>query len=1133
MKLKKVGISLLATALLGLPQMAFSLNSEAAEVNVMQQQDGTVSGVVKDSSGEPVFGAIVFVVGTTNSSMVDFDGNYTLEHVKAGSTVRAQMMGYTTVDKVWNGGKLDFVLDEETTQLQEMVVTAMGIVRKEKSLTYSTQQIKADDIMKVQDMNLVNSLEGKISGITITPSAGGAGGASKITLRGSKSIQGDNAPLIVIDGVPMTNGIRGQQTNVNSIESGSVSEGSDPMSMINPDDIESMNVLKGANAAALYGSRAANGVLMITTKKGKEGKMDVTFNSNTTFDTPMMAPVLQNLYGSARMEAGNLVTKADNWGDRLSGKKESYTITMNGVNGVFLDGMQYDAHMRRYAVNDIADFFNTGVTTNNSVSISGGTEKVRSYFSYSNSHSLGMLESNRYNRNTIAFRQNFKLWDRLTIDVNANYVQTRTTNRFSGGGTGNPIFHLYNAARDVDMEYYSQNYNKPGVWSTGNQSYYEKAAGEGMYKQVSGVEELKGPMQQWYSLSAGNNNPYWLLNMNRSVQNEERFFGNLQATLNIIEGLNLQGRISIDNTNYNTEATTYASTFYNNDMYRYGKYYQANNTTNEIYTDYLLSYNKEFNEQWSVSATAGYVGHTIKGTTFTTDHFEATVPIMQNGLTTGISTKINYFEPSAGHNGATSKSKSSNWDQAALVTAQVGWADKVFVDASYRHDWYRPFLQFKYLGTPTSYGYFGVGGNAIISDLVQLPKWWTYAKYRLSYSEVGNSIPNTYYAGAGVNDITGAIATNGYNSFYPVPEKTKSFETGLEMQFFRDRLNVDVTYYNSAMHNSYLTIGGTNGLPQPVNSGVIRNQGVELSVGYDWEIDRNWRWKTNVNFSYNYNKIERTYDDPVTGASKEMQQGLVRDRAIVNYIKGGSYGDIYVKDFSRYEADIIDANGKLLHKAGDIYVSADGTPQFGQKVYEDPDNPGQLKFQAREKTYSKYVGNMNSDVQLSWSNTFSYKDFTLYFLINGRIGGKVISVTEAWLDRDGTSQRTGEAREYAEANNIKAADGSLGMYINEGRDIVPIETYYKTVGAQSIEPYIYDATNFRLRELSLGYTFRNLFGDYKNLSLSLVCRNLFFFYKDSPVDPDISVSTGNSLGALDMFNMPSARSFGFNLKLNL
>ena len=242
----------------------------------MQQKDGTVKGTVVDEFGEPMFGAVAFVVGTTNSSPIDFDGNFELRNVEKGATIRVTLMGYKCDDQVWKGGVLKFVMKEESTALDEVVVTAMGIMRKEKSLTYATQLIKADELLKAPDANVVNSLEGKISGITITPSAGGAGGASKIVLRGNKSIQGENSPLIVIDGVPMTNSIRGQ-AGATAMTTGSTTEGSDPLSMINPDDIESMNVLKGANAAALYGSRAANGVVMITTKKGKEGKMEVTF----------------------------------------------------------------------------------------------------------------------------------------------------------------------------------------------------------------------------------------------------------------------------------------------------------------------------------------------------------------------------------------------------------------------------------------------------------------------------------------------------------------------------------------------------------------------------------------------------------------------------------------------------------------------------------------------------------------------------------------------------------------------------------------------------------------------------------------------------------------------------------------
>ncbi len=1184
MKLKTVGISLLAVALMGLPLCGMSPMAYA-EANVMQQDGGVVKGAVLDTNGEPVFGAIVFVVGTTNSCQVDFDGNYKLELVRKGATIRAQMMGYNSVDLVWNGGDLNFTLSEETSQLDELVVTAMGIMRKEKSLTYATQQIKAADLLQVQDVNLVNSLEGKISGITITPSAGGAGGASKITLRGNKSIMGENAPLIVVDGVPMTNSIRGQVSDAANITYAGSTEGSDPLSMINPDDIESMNVLKGANAAALYGSRAANGVVMITTKKGKEGKMEVTFNSNTTFDTPLLTPKMQNAYGSYRTDAAGVGSiQYNSWGNRLSGTGV-HTFDVNGDALFFPSGMVNTAYLRNYASDDIDDFYELGINTNNSISVSGGTEKIQTYVSYSNSHSKGMIESNRYNRNTFAFRQNYKLWDRVTFGVNVTYVQAKTKNRVGGGTVGNPIYHLYTTPRDVDMAYYKDNYKANGEWLSsgvlstddagntvvkGSQVYYLEKA-DGSYERITdGNVVLSGMQQQYAFQSPGYNNPYWLVNVNDSEAVEDRFSASFNASINIMEGLNLQGRVSVDHSKYQDEGGTYASTWGPVDMNRYGTYYINKSRTNEIYTDFMLSYNKQLNDDWSISATAGYVGHTLSGDGTNTYVPNATIDMGaagQNFIKPGdalpISTVINRFDPSSGGSMITSKNKSSNWDQAALVTAQVGWKDKIFVDASYRQDWYRPFKQFSYLGTDESYGYFGVGANAIISDLVKLPKWFNYAKYRLSYSEVGNSIPNVVYSSVSVNDILGTAGVTSRNRFVPEPEKTKSFETGLEMQFFRDCLNVDITYYNTAMHKSYLEIAGTNGKMQPVNSGVIRNQGIELSVGYDWAINKDWRWNTNVNFSYNKNKIEETSKDKY-GFDKDMATTIANGKIQVLYRKGGSYGDIYITDFTRHNSDVysytvtegyVDENNqfvygdvtkytteptrivdgqvvenKLENKAGDMYI-ANGKPSLGG--YAEVTSGGKIVVRDANKKFQKFAGNVNSDYQLSWSNTISYKNFSLYFLINGRIGGKVISLTEGYLDRFGASERTGNARLYAEANNLYTADGRHAMWLNDGRDLVAVQDYYDFVGSSDVSDYIYSATNFRLRELSLGYTFRNLFGEYKNLSLSFICRNLFFIYKDSPVDPDVSLSTANGLGGIDVFNFPSARTFGFNLKLNL
>ena len=311
------------------------------------QQKAVLKGRVIDTTGEPAVGAYVIVVGAGTGTTTEQNGAFTLKNVKPGSTIKVSLIGYKSQTVKWDGSsELNFTLEEETSNLNEVVVTAMGITRKASSLTYSTQLLRSDELMKVQDPNLVNSIEGKISGVTITPSAGGAGGASKITLRGNKSILGNNAPLIVVDGVPMTNNIRSQISGTGFAAEGRT-EGSDPLSMINPDDIESMNILKGANAAALYGSAAANGVVMITTKKGKEGKLDVNFTSNITFDTPLLTPNIQNVYGGNDGHALNV----HSWGNKLSGESGVYTIHV--PNGGDIQGNGRDIHLRNAAGDDV------------------------------------------------------------------------------------------------------------------------------------------------------------------------------------------------------------------------------------------------------------------------------------------------------------------------------------------------------------------------------------------------------------------------------------------------------------------------------------------------------------------------------------------------------------------------------------------------------------------------------------------------------------------------------------------------------------------------------------------------------------------------------------------------------------
>lgn len=1082
--------------------IALSTASASAEPSAsampVPQQDATsakCTGTIVDSEGEPLIGASVHVEGTGLGASTDIDGKFSIAGVKKGATLAISYVGYAPQKVKWNGQAIQVTLSEDSNVLEEVVVTAMGIKRKESSLTYATQEIKGDDLMKVQDANFVNSLNGKVSGVTITQSAGGAGGTSKILLRGNKSVMGNNSPLIVVDGIPMTNQVGSAASSYDSgsgLGYSSTSEGGDALSLINPDDIESINVLKGANAAALYGSAAANGVLMITTKKGKQGSIAITVNSNVTFDTPLATPELQRIYGAPITLDSNGVANGmstGGWGKKIG----TYTDAEMAWGG---------AKLRDYAKDDVDEFFETGTTWNNSVSISGGTEKVRSYFSFANSNSQGMVPNNSYNRNTFSFRQNYNLLNnKLKLDFSINYVYAKNKNRPGGGTVMNPLYDLYRTPANIDVDYYKNNYvNWNGSWTSNDVSYLDKSG-----KTVIGTTTLNGPQQQWAYIAASNNNPYWLTNMNVSQQVEERVYGSASASYEIIDGLSVQGRVNVDRSKFTGFTNRYATTQNVAQMEDYGIYGQDIYTSNDWYVDVMASYNKTFNELYSVSASTGWVGHTVKGTSqkmWTQASYFEPLSMRQ------IPTLVNYFHPTARWSGGNGESygTSSNWDKGWFVTGQLGYNDMVFLEGSYRLDWYRAFRQFAERGTPDHYGYWSIGANTLVHKYVSLPEAITHLKLRASYSEVGNSIPNEVFAKGTANLATGSVATNTYGYFdNPRPEKSKSFEAGYDISLFNSSLNWDLTYYNTNLTNSYFIASTTGGKAKPVNTGSIRNQGIETTISYDILAGGDWMWRTGFNLAYNHNKIEKTFIGE-DGQPAKMEQLIANNSIAVRYVEGGAYGDIYALDFKRNDD-------------GSIYIEPNfGTPVKSQDSYV-------------------YLGNMNSKWNLGWSNTVRWKDLSLYFLISGRIGGKFISLTEAYLDNLGVSQRTADARLAWEANPAEltwrspSGEEKPGM-IAHGT-LVPIEDYYRTIGGQTIaSEYVYDATNFRLGEVSISYTLRNLFkGAIKGLTVSAVGRNLFFIYKDAPSDPDIALSTKNGLGAFDIFNMPSARSYGLNLKV--
>lgn len=566
----------------------------------------------------------------------------------------------------------------------------------------------------------------------------------------------------------------------------------------------------------------------------------------------------------------------------------------------------------------------------------------------------------------------------------------------------------------------------------------------------------------------------------------------------------VQGRFNIDRTKLTGESNQYATTMNPTEMIDYGLYGQDIYSSNDFYVDVMASYNKTFNEDYSVSASTGWVGHTVKGTTqkLWTDATYYDPLKMREELPT----LVNFFDPRAkwGNGNGASHSTSSNWDKGWFFTGQLGWKDMVYLEGSYRIDWYRAFRQFSDRGTPDHYGYWSLGANTLVHRYVKLPEVITHLKLRASYSEVGNSIPNEVFARGDINLTTGALGTSSYGYFdNPRPEKSKSAEAGFDISLFNSNLNWDLTYYHTDLTNSYFLAATTGGKSKPVNTGLIRNQGVETTISYNMLFGRDWAWKTGFNVAYNDNKIVETFTDE-KGLPAKMEQRIAGGAMVVRYEKDGSYGDIWARDYSRNED-------------GSIAIDpSTGTPIVGDKYV--------------------YLGNMNSKWNLGWSNTVRWKDLSLYFLISGRIGGKFISLTEAYLDQVGMSQRSADARLASEASGLMwtRPDGALskpGMVVQG--TVVPVEDYYTTIGGQQVaSEYVYDATNFRLSELSISYTLRNLFnGTIKGLTLSAVGRNLFFIYKDCPSDPDIALSTKNGLGAFDVFNMPSARSFGVNLKV--
>lgn len=1007
---------------------SFCLIAPATALRSYAQEGGgsTLEGLIKDDSG-PLLGATVIVKNTTRGTTTDMDGKFRLEGLQPGDVLQVTYVGYDPYEVTYTGQTtLDILMTTTANQLNAVVVTAMGIERQSKTLSYATETVGGDDVADIKSVNMINALQGKAAGLQITPNSTGAGGSSKILFRGNKSINGSNQPLVVVDGVPLMMNITSDQVDSNW---GAQRDGGDAMSTINPDDIASISLLKGASAAALYGAVAANGAIMITTKSAMAGRLAVNVSSNTTIDTPLSLPEFQNTYGANGQYS---------WGDKLASKAPDYA----------------------------EKFFRTGWTTNNSISINGGAEDLRAYFSYGNVTSGGITPENDYSQHTLNAKVGFDLFnDHIKVDFNAKYVNQHISNQPAGGFVFNPLVGTYTFPRGGDWNGYKSN--------------FETYNGE-----------LNANVQNWVTTTdETNSNPYWLLNRERPVVERNRYEFGGSIKYQIIDGLSLTGRMRYERADEHYVRNHYASSYGN--KYTYGKMDDNRYFSEQLYADLLAQYNHTWDD-FSLNATLGTSMMQTRSNNVSLLYEQSKFVAPGNGG----AYYPNIFNPSNFYKNGTTMGLERKRLNSVFGAVTFGFKEALFLDVTARNDWSSA------LAYTDGYSFFypSVGASLLLNRFVDMGRNIDLFKFRGSYSIVGNDVPVYKTNPRYTYGDQGAINPPKSVPFRTLkPEKTHSFEVGFDGEFFQHRLHVNATYYKTNTKNQYfeVTLPWESGYKsQFVNAGNVQNQGFELTAGWFQDFGNEFTWSTDLNLSYNDNKIIELFDGIQDGVTVSNLGG-----AKVILYEGGQYGDLYVRTLKR------DESGKLVTE----------TPEGAD--YQIPVNGGE------QNSDLKYMGNMNSKWNMGWNNTFRYKDLTLSMLIDFRIGGKVVSMTEATLDGYGVSERTGRARDR-------------GYVMREGIKFSNVKAYYDVVGATSfnsvynVEDYVYDATNVRMREISLGYTFRNLFGQSKNLTLAFIARNLFFFYKDAPMDPDVSMGTGNGLQGFDVFNLPTTRSFGLNVKLN-
>jgi TonB-linked SusC/RagA family outer membrane protein len=1029
----------------------------------------TVTGVVKDDEGKPVSGATVTAKGTKSSVVTNNQGVYSI-NATAGQTLVVSGVGFTSSEKqVGSGNTLNFDVNTSTAQMENVVVTALGIRREEKALGYATTTVKGEQLTEAVSSNWTDALSGKVAGLNLVRSNSGPTGSNKIILRGENNLTGDNEALIVVDGVVINQG-SGRRTGIAGEAAYGTSSDNMPadygsgLNDINPEDIESVTVLKGPGAAALYGQRGANGAIIITTKSGnaKRKGWGITLNSNFSMESVNRWPDLQYEYGQGLDGAPYYSFLASPGGASTSATSSAYGPRFNGQSFY-----QYDPVTQAQGTtptpwvpykDKINDYFNTGQTITNSISVDGGSDKTSARFSFTDVRNKWILPNTGYKRNTIAMSVNSKVNDKLQIASKVNYTN-KSSDNLPGAGYGNQsimywyIFWQPNADPDWLKEYW-----------------------------VRGQEGRK----IFYPFSTFPENPYAVANEFINRSNRHGITGNVSATYNFTKDLNLMVRTSLDMA---YEERAQERPYDAGSKFQKGSYRTQNIFSQEITTDFLLKYNRKVNSDFDFSVSMG--GSTLN------NHYNRDEVRADSLYTPGLYTMANSMGPLL-----TIPYNSRYEINSFYGLASAAYKNILFLDITGRQDWN------SVLATPSrieNAGFFYPSANAsfILSDAVKLPRNINFAKLRFSASNVGSGGTTPYltaynYQSAG-NLFSGGLQNPTLLANPDLkPLSTTTYEAGLTLRLF-SRINLDVAVYAGNTKDQILArvVDRSSGYTrQLINAGKVSNKGVEVGLNATvLSLSNGFKWNTNIVYSANQNRVEELNDSSVV-----LQTGPVGGGQIVVKV-GGSMGDLYGRGYVRAP------DGQV------VYDAQTGFAKITQDVV--------------------YLGNTIPKGRVGFTNTFQYKGFRLNVLFDGQYGGVAHSLTHYKLAEQGKTTNTLPGRYNGIIGNGVVDDGTGKYIPNTTITTDIDEYYRSHYGIDNAEGSTFSTDFIKLREARFDYTIspeltRKL--GLQRATIGVYGRDLFIWSDWPAFDPEFGTLAGTDIvRGFEVGQFPSTRTLGVNL----